>query len=69
MSHKILCSPLLQKNGTLIDDIWICDSGACGHSTEGMFNTRDIDEKIAVGNGNSMTATKVGSLKRRFFST
>jgi hypothetical protein len=56
------------KNGTLSDDIWICDSGACGHycmSTEGMFNIRDIDEKITVGNDNSMTATKVGSLKRR----
>jgi hypothetical protein len=32
-------------------------------STEGMFNISDIDEKITVGNGNSMTATKVGSLK------
>jgi hypothetical protein len=56
------------KNGTLSDDIWICDSGACGHfckSTEGMFNMSDIDEKITVGNGNSMTATKVGSRKRR----
>jgi hypothetical protein len=29
-----------------------------------MFNMSDIDEKITVGNGNSMTATKVGSLKR-----
>ena len=56
------------KNGTLSDEIWICDSGACGHycmSTDGMFNIRDIDEKITVGNGDSMTATKVGSLKRR----
>jgi gag-polypeptide of LTR copia-type/Zinc knuckle len=54
------------KNGTLSDDIWICDSGGCGHyckSTKGMFNISDIDEKITVGNGNSMTATKVGSLK------
>jgi hypothetical protein len=30
-----------------------------------MFNICEIDEKITVGNGNSMTATKVGSLKRR----
>jgi hypothetical protein len=54
------------KNGTLSNDIWICDSGACGHhckSTKGMFNMSDIDEKIAVGNGNSMTATKIGGLK------
>jgi hypothetical protein len=28
-------------------------------STEGMFNISDIDEKITVGNGDSMTAIKV----------
>jgi hypothetical protein len=36
------------KNGTLSDDIWICDSGVCGRyckSTKGMFNMSDIDEK------------------------
>jgi hypothetical protein len=62
MSHKLLCSPLLQKNGTLSNDIWICDSGAFGHyykSMEGMFNMSDIDQKIILDNGNSMTATKV----------
>jgi hypothetical protein len=51
------------KNGTLSDDIYI---GACGHyckSTKGMFNMSDIDEKITVGNGNSMMAKKVGSRK------
>jgi hypothetical protein len=48
------------KNGTLSDDIWICDSGACGH----YCMNGDIDEKITVGNGDSMTATKVGSLER-----
>ena len=56
------------KNETLSDDIWICDSGACGHyckSIEGMFDIRDIAETITVGNGDSMMATKVGSLKRR----
>jgi hypothetical protein len=54
------------KNGTLTDDIWICDSAAYGHyckSTEGMFNMIDIYEKITAGNGNSMTATNFGSLK------
>jgi hypothetical protein len=48
-------------------DIWICDSGASGHycmSIEGMFDIQDIDEKITVGNGNKMVATKVGSLRR-----
>jgi hypothetical protein len=29
-----------------------------------MFNEKDIAETITVGNGNSMVATKVGSLKR-----
>jgi hypothetical protein len=50
------------------EDIWICDSGASGHysmSMEGMFNIRDIDEKVTVGNGNIMVATKVGSLRRQ----
>ena len=31
------------KNGTLIDDIWICDSGACEHYCkfiEGMFDVK-----------------------------
>lgn len=50
------------------DDIWICDSGACGHyckSIEGMFNLKEIAEMITVGNGDSMMATKVGSFRRR----
>jgi hypothetical protein len=33
-------------------------------SIEGMFNLKDIAETITVGNGNSMTVTKVGSLRR-----
>jgi hypothetical protein len=48
------------------EDIWICDSGASGHysmSIDGMFNVKDIDEKVTVGNGEKMVATKVGSLR------
>jgi hypothetical protein len=48
------------------DDIWICDSGASSHycvSDKGMFDVRDIDEKISVGNGNLLVATKIGILK------
>jgi hypothetical protein len=55
------------KNGTLSNDLWICDSRACGHyckSIEGVFNLKDIAETITVGNGDSMSATKVGSLRR-----
>jgi hypothetical protein len=29
----------------------------------GMFHVQDIDEKVTVGNGNKMVATKVGSLR------
>jgi hypothetical protein len=29
-----------------------------------MFNILDIDEKVTVGNGEEMVATKVGSLRR-----
>jgi hypothetical protein len=48
-------------------DIWICDSEASGHysmSIDGRFNILDIDEKVTVGNGEKMVATKVGSLRR-----
>jgi hypothetical protein len=50
----------------IANNIWICDSGACGHdckSDKGLFHVKDINEKITVGNGESMKAIKVGSLK------
>ena len=56
------------KTENFTENIWICDSGACGHycaSDKGMFDVQDISESITVGNGKSMTATKVGSLKCR----
>jgi hypothetical protein len=48
------------------DDIWICDSGTSSHycvSDRGMFDVRNIDEKIRVGNGNLLVATKIGNIK------
>jgi hypothetical protein len=48
------------------DDIWIFDSGASSHycvSDKGMFEVRDIKEKIKVGNGNLFVVTKIGNLK------
>jgi hypothetical protein len=39
-------------------------SGSYCNLIEGMFNEKHISETITVGNGNSMMATKVGSLKR-----
>jgi hypothetical protein len=52
----------------LMKTFWICGSGSSSHycmTTEGMFNLQDIDEKITIGNGKKMLATKVGSLRRR----
>jgi hypothetical protein len=48
------------------NDIWICDSGASSHycvSDRVMFDLRDINEKIRVGNDNLLNATKIGNLK------
>jgi hypothetical protein len=48
------------------DDILICDSSASSHccvSDRGMFDVRNIDEKIRVGNGNLLVATKIGNIK------
>jgi hypothetical protein len=48
------------------DDIWICDSGASSHYCaleSGMFDVRDINEKIGVGNSNLLLATEIGNLK------
>jgi hypothetical protein len=54
------------QNKILTDDICICDSRACGHyckSDNGLFDVKNINEKITVGNGESMKVIKVGSLK------
>jgi hypothetical protein len=54
------------KNEMFTEDIWICDSRACGHyckSTKGLFNIVEINKSITVGSCKSMTSTKVGSLK------
>jgi hypothetical protein len=54
------------ENETLTNEIWICDSGACGHHCnikEGLMNVKEICDEITVGNGKTMTATKVGDLK------
>jgi hypothetical protein len=53
-----------------MEDIWICDSGACGHycnSSNGLFNVENIKENIKVDNGKSIMENKVGSLKCRLF--
>jgi hypothetical protein len=50
----------------LEDDIWICDSGASSHYCSldrGMSDFKNINENIQVGNGDFLTATKIGSPK------
>jgi hypothetical protein len=54
------------ENHNLSNDIWIYESGACGHYCnfkESLFDVKEICEDITVGNGKTMTATLVGSLK------
>jgi hypothetical protein len=54
------------ENETLTNEIWICDSGTCGHYCifkEGLMNIKEICDNITVGNGKTMTATKVGDLQ------
>jgi hypothetical protein len=56
------------KNESFTEDIWICDSGACENycnSSKGLLNVEEIKERNIVGNGKSIMATKVGSLKCR----
>jgi hypothetical protein len=64
-SNDVAFATALTKNN-FVSEIWICDSGACGHycrSVEGLIDVMDIDEAIMIGNGESMRATKVGNLK------
>jgi hypothetical protein len=54
------------KPAKLSNDIWICNSGACGHYcqfVEGLVNVKDINEDITIGNGHTMIASKIGDLK------
>jgi hypothetical protein len=54
------------KNKILTDDIWIYDSRAWRDyckSDKSLFDVKEINEKITLGNGESMKSIKVGSLK------
>jgi gag-polypeptide of LTR copia-type len=56
------------ESDNLHNDIWICDSGACGHYCnflEGLQDVKTINEEITVRNGKTMMNTKVGNLKCR----
>jgi predicted carbohydrate-binding protein with CBM5 and CBM33 domain len=55
-----------------MNKIWIYDSGAYEHylkSDKSLFDAKDIYEWVAVGNGESIKVTKVGSLKCQVVQT
>jgi hypothetical protein len=65
----VIFTVTLQKE-ILTDYTWICDNGSCGHyckSDKGLFDVKDINRKITVGNGETMKAIKVRSLKCHLF--
>jgi hypothetical protein len=52
-----------KANGNM--NLWIADTGASRHMTcsdQGMFNWKDINEDIKVGDGKSIKAKKMGSI-------
>jgi hypothetical protein len=54
------------ENSYFLENIWIGDSGASCHYCNndlGLFDVRDVSERIKVGNGKTTEATKVGSLR------
>ena len=52
-----------------LKDLWIADSGATNHlkhNLEGMFDLKDTDENVKVGNGAAMSQPKEGKVKLQF---
>ena len=59
MEFEKIGAPKLTK----FDHVYICDSDASCHMTnldEGMFDYKEIHEKIVVGNGQCIIAQKLG---------
>ena len=56
----------VSENSEFSKNIWIGDSGASCHycnCDQGLFDVKDVSERITVGNGKTMEATKIGSLR------
>ena len=54
---------------TITKNTWLADSGASAHMTHtdtGMFNIKMIESKVTIGNGKSLTAVKMGSVRVQF---
>lgn len=53
-------------------DTWLGDSGAStfmGNTDEGMFDVKEINEPVTIGNGKTLRATKIGKLRRTVHQT
>jgi hypothetical protein len=60
---------LVSENPEFSENIWIPDSGALYHyckNDEGLFDVRDVSERITVRNENTMEAAKFGSMRCNF---
>jgi hypothetical protein len=56
----------VSENSEFSENIWIGDSGASCYycnSYEGLFDFRDVSERIKVGNEKTIEPTKIGSLR------
>jgi hypothetical protein len=63
-SNDVAFTTIIMKNN-FSNDLWILDSGASYYycRSEGLTDIKEINESIKIGNGDSMKATKIGSLK------
>ena len=55
------------KSSPYSRDSWLGDSGASthmGNTDIGMYDVQDVNESITIGNGKTLTATKIGKLRR-----
>ena len=60
LDDVVLSAIVKEKN------FFLCDSGATTHMTnsvENLTNVKEIDRSVTIGNGGSVKATKVGSMK------
>jgi hypothetical protein len=58
--------PLIDRKEIKAGNIFIGDSGASGHmvhSMDGIIDARDTNQKVTIGNGQSIHATKRGKLR------
>ena len=65
MDHVLMSNETLIQSNKFTKNTWIGDTGATSHmvnSDKGMTDVKIINERIKMGNGKFMTATKQGML-------